>query len=127
ADNCKWLERILTDEKLEKDQLPVNSKVIHTYLQHVCKNCSTSEVVELLKTIIDNMTRLNIFSYYRKTLLHQACQNKNCWHTIVKLLLSNKEVDINETDENGQTPLHYACLNKINGERIVNYLASLKA
>lgn len=55
-------------------------------------------------------TTLHDLTPHKQTLLHLACKNTNLG--TVKLLLKQKEININLQDHDGMTPLHLACLRK---------------
>jgi ankyrin len=53
---------------------------------------------------------VNAKDRYGFTALHIACQSDNIEAVVIESLLDHKDINLTETDRNGNTPLHEACL-----------------
>lgn len=69
-------------------------------------NCQRTDLVKLL---LEHDANANIRDIYLRSPLGTASNYKNT--EIVRLLLSQKGIKVNLKDEDGDTPLHSACIN----------------
>ncbi|OHT16196.1 putative 26S proteasome regulatory subunit p28 [Tritrichomonas foetus] len=99
-ENSKILKILL--QYIEKDQLNIENKLGQTPISHILQNPN----LDLLNEVIHFLGEENLnhpFNNQKQTLLHLACQNRSL--EAVQTLLSYKSLNINETDQAGQTCL----------------------
>ena len=94
--------------QLIKAILEINSDV--QVLRNKCCDTPLHITCRLGNTILLDMLKPNVFSLNRKelkSLIHVACEHDHIH--IIETLLLQMNIDINERDTNGDTPLHIAC------------------
>ena len=105
----------------------------NTPLHIACKYA----VVEIVEFLVEKKCNQNALNDHNELPLHIAC--KHCDATIVKLVSTAPELDVNVKDNAGNTPLHIACERfkcyiwykrynetETDFEAIINHLASKK-
>ncbi|OHT04194.1 hypothetical protein TRFO_28364 [Tritrichomonas foetus] len=109
-DHCDDFEyEINTLKYLTGGELPVISVAVNQNLLEVVKILSTIECIDLLKQ-----------DFTGKNALHLACAKG--YYEIVKFLAESDGMNINSTDNNGRTPLHWAVQSD---KEVVKYLIQL--
>lgn len=107
-DIIKIVNTILDDHNFDITKPNKNNKTPI----HEIHNC---DVIKLCKTLTDRLTykEINLRDDEGKTLFFLACEYGNC--DLVELLLENDSVDVNQTDNDGMSPFHIACLGNQKG------------
>ena len=85
---------------------------------HYAVNNGNIKIVNLLK---DNGAKIEMTTNAGKNVIHLAAEGNQ--PSMILYLMLNEALDINSVDENGSTPLHWACYS--GSYEAVNYLISL--